>query len=116
MNASHHGFETLAIHAGQEPDPRTGAVVLPIYQTPTYALLGIADIATLSSLSHEHSALLVVDNTFASPYLQQPLAHGADAVVHSTTKYVGGHSDVVGGALIVNDAALGEDLAYHQNA
>jgi cystathionine gamma-synthase len=58
----------------------------------------------------------VVDNTFASPYLQQPLALGADVVVHSTTKYIGGHSDVVGGALVVGDAALGEELAYHQNA
>jgi cystathionine gamma-synthase len=226
------GFDTLAIHAGQEPDPRTGAVVPPIYQTSTYAqdavgqprlgyeysrsgnptrdalqeclaaleggrrglafasglaaedtllrtvcrpgdhvvipgdayggtyrlfarvaqrwgleftpadlsdidavreattprtkviwaetptnpLLGIADIAALAGVAHDNDALLVVDNTFASPYLQQPLAHGADIVVHSTTKYVGGHSDVVGGALIVGDAALGEELAYHQNA
>jgi cystathionine gamma-synthase len=226
------GFDTLAIHAGQEPDPRTGAVVPPIYQTSTYAqdavgdprlgyeysrsgnptrdalqeclaaleggrrglafasglaaedtllrtvcqpgdhvvipgdayggtyrlfarvaqrwgleftpvdlsdidavrqaitprtkviwaetptnpLLGIADIATLAGVAHDNDALLVVDNTFASPYLQQPLAHGADVVVHSTTKYVGGHSDVVGGALVVGDAALGEELAYHQNA
>jgi cystathionine gamma-synthase len=226
------GFDTLAIHAGQEPDPRTGAVVPPIYQTSTYAqnavgdprlgyeysrsgnptrdalqeclaaleggrrglafasglaaedtllravcqpgdhvvipgdayggtyrlfsrvaqrwgleftpadlsnidavrqaitprtkiiwaetptnpLLGIADIASLGGVAREAGALLVVDNTFASPYLQQPLAHGADIVVHSTTKYVGGHSDVVGGALIVGDAALGEELAYHQNA
>jgi cystathionine gamma-synthase len=226
------GFDTLAIHAGQEPDPRTGAVVPPIYQTSTYAqdavghprlgyeysrsgnptrdalqeclaaleggrrglafasglaaedtllrtvcqpgdhvvipgdayggtyrlfarvakrwgleftpadlsdvdavrqaitprtkiiwaetptnpLLGIADIATLAGVAHDNDALLVVDNTFASPYLQQPLAHGADIVVHSTTKYVGGHSDVVGGALVVGDPALGEELAYHQNA
>jgi cystathionine gamma-synthase len=58
----------------------------------------------------------VVDNTFASPYLQQPLLLGADVVVHSTTKYCGGHSDVIGGALVVGDAALGEELAYHQNA
>jgi cystathionine gamma-synthase len=232
MNASHHGFETLAIHAGQEPDPRTGAVVVPIYQTSTYAqdavgaprlgyeysrtanptrdalqeclaaleggrtglafasglaaedtllravcrpgdhvvipddayggtyrlfanvaqrwgldwtaahmsdpaavraavtdrtkiiwvetptnpLLGIADIATLASLAHDHGALLVVDNTFASPYLQQPLGHGADVVVHSTTKYIGGHSDVVGGALVVDDTGLAATLAYHQNA
>jgi cystathionine gamma-synthase len=230
--APHLGFDTLAIHAGQEPDPRTGAVVPPIYQTSTYAqdevgsprlgyeysrsgnptrdalqeclaaleggrrglafasglaaedtvlrtvckpgdhvvipgdayggtyrlfarvaqrwgldwtaanihdvdavraairpstriiwvetptnpLLGIADIATLAGVAREAGALLVVDNTFASPYLQQPLAHGADIVVHSTTKYVGGHSDVVGGALVVGDAALGEELAYHQNA
>jgi cystathionine gamma-synthase len=226
------GFETLAIHAGQEPDPRTGAVVPPIFQTSTYAqdavgaprlgyeysrtmnptrdalqeclaaleggrhgftfasglaaedtllravcrpgdqvvipddayggtfrlfarvaerwglqwtaahlsnvddvratvtdrtrviwietptnpLLGIADIAALAQLAHDRGGLLVVDNTFASPYLQQPLAHGADVVVHSTTKYVGGHSDVVGGALVVNDDELAEQLSYHQNA
>ena len=228
-----HGFETLAIHAGQEPDPRTGAVVPPIYQTSTFAqdavgaprsgyeysrsanptrdalqgclaaieggrrglafasglaaedtllrtvcapgdhvvipddayggtyrlvsrvlgrwglqwsaapvadvdavraavrpgvtkviwvetptnpLLGIADIAAIAGLAHEVGALLVVDNTFASPYLQQPLGLGADVVVHSTTKYLGGHSDVVGGALVVTDAGLGDELAYHQNA
>ena len=225
------GFETLAIHAGQEPDPTTGAVVVPIYQTSTYAqeevgqhkgyeysrsgnptrtaletclaaleggarglafasglaaedtvlrtmlspgdhvvipddayggtyrlfakvlerwgvsysptalgdldavraaltpatrmiwcetptnpLLGIADIAGLAAVAHEAGARLVVDNTFASPYLQQPLALGANVVVHSTTKYLGGHSDVVGGAVVVRDAALGEELAYHQNA
>ena len=226
------GFETLAIHAGQEPEPRTGAVVPPIYQTSTYAqdavgsprlgyeysrtanptrdalqeclaaleggrrglafasglaaedtllrtvckpgdhvvipddayggtfrlfakvaerwglqwtaarisdvdsvraamtketrivwvetptnpLLGIADLAGLAALTHDNGALLAVDNTFASPYLQQPLAYGADVVIHSTTKYVGGHSDVVGGALITRDEALGEALAYHQNA
>ena len=216
-----HGFETLAIHAGQEPDPRTGAVVPPIFQTTTYAqdarrrtrgratstaaprnptrdalqeclaaleggrrglafaspawpprtpccvrvcqpgdhvvipddayggtfrlfakvaerwglsldrgadvrrgrgpggdatdatraglggdadqpaAVGIADIAALARVAHDRGALLVVDNTFASPYLQQPLALGADVVVHSTTKYIGGHSDVVGGALVV---------------
>jgi len=227
-----HGFETLAIHAGQEPEPRTGAVVPPIYQTSTYAqdavgaprlgyeysrsgnptrdalqeclaaleagrrglafasglaaedvlvrtvcrpddhvvipndayggtyrlfskvaevwglewsaapvadvdavraairpntkmvwietptnpLLSIADIGALAALAHESGALLVVDNTFASPYLQQPLVLGADVVVHSTTKYVGGHSDVVGGALVVADDELGGRLAYNQNA
>src|SRR5262245_54754871 len=226
------GFETLAIHAGQAPDPRTGAVVVPIYQTSTYAqdavgvprlgyeysrttnptrdalqeclaaleggrfglafssgmaaedtllrtvcrpgdhvvipgdayggtyrlfakvaerwglqwtsahlsdldsvrasiedntrvvwvetptnpLLNVSDIAGLAQLAHDRGALLVVDNTFASPYLQQPLALGADVVVHSTTKYIGGHSDVVGGALVVGDGALAEELAYHQNA
>ena len=227
-----HGFDTLAIHAGQEPDPRTGAVVPPIYQTSTYAqhgvgeprlgyeysrtdnptrdalqeclaaleggrhglvfasglaaedtllrtvckpgdhvvipndayggtfrlfarvaerwglrfdvadlshvdgaravtrdntriiwvetptnpLLNIADIAALAQLAHDRGALLVVDNTFASPYLQQPLALGADIVLHSTTKYLGGHSDVVGGALIVQSGDLYQDLKYHQNA
>ncbi|MDT4947808.1 MAG: cystathionine gamma-synthase [Pseudonocardiales bacterium] len=226
------GFDTLAIHAGQEPDPRTGAVVVPIYQTSTYKqdgvgglrggyeysrsanptraaleeamaalevgarglafasglaaedtllrtvcrpgdhvilpgdayggtfrlvnrvltnwglehtpvplsdldavraairpntkvvwcetptnpLLGIADIAALATIAHESDALLVVDNTFASPYLQQPLTLGADVVVHSTTKYLGGHSDVVGGALVARNAALGEELVFHQNA
>jgi cystathionine gamma-synthase len=228
----HHGFETLAIHAGQDPDPTTGAVVPPIYQvstykqdgvgglrggyeysrsanptrtaleeclaaleggarglafasglaaedtllrtvchpgshvvipddayggtfrlfakvlerwgveytpaplgdldavraamrprtkviwseTPTNPLLGIADIGMLAGIAHENGGLLVVDNTFASSYLQQPLGLGADIVVHSTTKYAGGHSDVVGGALITRDAHLGEQLAYHQNA
>jgi cystathionine gamma-synthase len=85
-------------------------------ETPTNPLLGIADIAALASVAHDAGALLVVDNTFASPYLQQPLALGADAVVHSTTKYLGGHSDVVGGALITSDAGLGEELAFYQNA
>jgi len=227
------GFETLAIHAGQEPEPRTGAVVPPIYQTSTYAqdavgaprlgyeysrtqnptrdalqeclaaleggrmgltfasglaaedallrtvcrpgdhvvipddayggtfrlfakvaqrwgldwtaakisdvdavravvrpgqtkiiwvetptnpLLGIADLAALATLAHEHDAFLAVDNTFASPYLQQPLVHGADVAIHSTTKYIGGHSDVVGGALVAADEGLGQELAFHQNA
>jgi len=226
-----YGFDTLAIHAGQDPDPRTGAVVPPIYQTSTYAqdavgeprlgyeysrtdnptrsalqeclaaleggrrglafasgmaaedallrtvcrpgdhvvipndayggtfrlfakiaqnwglhfdiadlsdvddaraktregtriiwvetptnpLLNIADIAGLAQLAHDRGALLVVDNTFASPYLQQPLALGADVVVHSTTKYLGGHSDVVGGGLIMNDEQLYADVKFHQN-
>jgi len=226
------GFETLAIHAGQEPDPRTGAVVPPIYQTSTYAqdavgaprlgyeysrsanptrdalqeclaaleggrrglafasglaaedtllrtvcrpgdhvvipddayggtyrlfakvaekwglsytparisdvdavrtactpatkliwvetptnpLLRIAYLPLLADLAHDRGALLAVDNTFASPYLQQPIAFGADVVIHSTTKYVGGHSDVVGGALVVASDSLGAELAYHQNA
>jgi cystathionine gamma-synthase len=230
---SGHGFETLAIHAGQEPDPLTGAVVPPIYQVSTYAqdgvggtrggyeysrtanptrtaleeclaaleggtralafasgmaaedcllrtvcqpgdhvliphdayggtyrlfdkvlarwnlsyrpvpvsdpkavrhalqerpasvvwvetptnpLLSIVDITAVAELCADAGALLVVDNTFASPYLQNPLALGADVVAHSTTKYLGGHSDVVGGALVVADPALGERLAFQQNA
>jgi cystathionine gamma-synthase len=227
-----HGFDTLAIHAGQEPDPRTGAVIPPIYQTSTYEqhavgaprlgyeysrsgnptrdnlqtclaaleggrhgltfasglaaedtllratlrpgdhvvipddayggtyrlfarvaqrwgveftpakasdldavraatradtrmiwvetptnpLLNIADIAALAQHARDCDALLVVDNTFASPYLQQPLALGADVVVHSTTKYLGGHSDVVGGALVLTDDDLADTLRFHQNA
>ncbi|TQS24835.1 cystathionine gamma-synthase [Microbispora sp. KK1-11] len=85
-------------------------------ETPTNPLLNVADIAPLADVAHDGGAVLVVDNTFASPYLQQPLSLGADVVVHSTTKYVGGHSDVVGGALVTRSADLGERLAYHQNA
>jgi cystathionine gamma-synthase len=232
MTDAPHGFDTLAIHAGQEPDPLTGSVTVPIYQTSTYKqdgvgglrggyeysrsanptrtaleellaaieggarglafasglaaedallravcrpgdhvilpgdayggtyrlvarvlanwgleytpvhladlaavraamrpntkviwcetptnpLLGIADIAALAEIAHAGDALLAVDNTFATPYLQQPLALGADAVVHSTTKYLGGHSDVVGGALVTREAELGQELTFHQNA
>jgi cystathionine gamma-synthase len=85
-------------------------------ETPTNPLLGVADIAALAEISRGAGARLVVDNTFASPYLQQPLALGADVVVHSTTKYLGGHSDVVGGALVTSDAALGDELAFLQNS
>lgn len=85
-------------------------------ETPSNPLLGITDIAAVAQVAKETGARLVVDNTFASPYLQQPLALGADVVVHSLTKYMGGHSDVVGGALVVSDPELGEELAYHQNA
>ncbi|MDX3851756.1 cystathionine gamma-synthase [Streptomyces sp. AK02-01A] len=93
--------------------PRTKAIWV---ETPSNPLLNITDIAGLAGIARQAGARLVVDNTFASPYLQQPLALGADVVVHSTTKYMGGHSDVVGGALIVDDAELGDELAYHQNA
>jgi cystathionine gamma-synthase len=85
-------------------------------ETPTNPLLNIADIRALAQAAHEAGAMLVVDNTFASPYLQQPLALGADAVVHSTTKYLGGHSDVVGGAVVVADPDLAERIDYLRNA
>jgi cystathionine gamma-synthase len=85
-------------------------------ETPTNPLLGIADIAALANLAHEAGALLAVDNTFATPYLQRPLTLGADIVIHSTTKYAGGHSDVVGGAVVVRDLDLAENVGYHQNA
>src|SRR5215212_2199726 len=85
-------------------------------ETPSNPLLGIADIAAIAQITHECGALLVVDNTFATPYLQQPIAHGADVVIHSTTKYAGGHSDVVGGAVITTDAQLGADIATFQNS
>lgn len=95
---------------------RPGATRVIWAETPTNPLLTVVDIAALAQIAHEAGALLVVDNTFASPYLQQPLALGADVVVHSTTKYLGGHSDVIGGGLVVSDAELGDRLAYHQNA
>jgi cystathionine beta-lyase/cystathionine gamma-synthase len=84
-------------------------------ETPTNPLLQILDIAALAELAHKHSALLAVDNTFASPYLQRPLDLGADIVVHSTTKYLGGHSDVVGGAVIGKRELL-EPVKFYQNA
>ena len=95
---------------------RPGTTRVVWAETPTNPLLTVVDIAALAQIAHEAGALLVVDNTFASPYLQQPLALGADVVVHSTTKYLGGHSDVIGGGLVVSDAELGDRLAYHQNA
>ncbi|WP_433505994.1 cystathionine gamma-synthase [Pseudonocardia halophobica] len=85
-------------------------------ETPTNPLLGIADIAALAEVTRGAGARLVVDNTFASPYLQQPLVLGADVVLHSTTKYVGGHSDVVGGALVLDDDELAEQLRFTQNS
>jgi cystathionine gamma-synthase len=100
-----------AVRAAVRPDTKVIWV-----ETPTNPLLGIADIAALAQVAHDAGALLVVDNTFASPYLQRPLALGADVVVHSTTKYLGGHSDVLGGALVVSDLGLGSELAFHQNS
>jgi cystathionine gamma-synthase len=95
---------------------RAGRTRLIWCETPTNPLLSIADIAMLAELAHAAGALLAVDNTFASPYLQRPLPLGADAVVHSTTKYLGGHSDVVGGAVVVADPELGGRVAFVQNA
>ncbi|WP_209560280.1 cystathionine gamma-synthase [Frigoribacterium sp. PvP032] len=231
MSTSDHGFSTRAIHAGQEPDPRTGAVVPPIYQsstfvqdgiggfrdgyeyarsanptrdslqellasleggtaafsfasglaaedallrsvlrpgsrvvmgndvyggthrlvnrvwtpwgvtletvemtdldavraavrpgetdvlwveTPSNPLMKVSDVTALAEIGHAAGALVVVDNTFASPALQQPLSLGADVVVHSTTKYIGGHSDVVGGAVVVRDDELAEKIGFVQ--
>ena len=85
-------------------------------ETPTNPLLGIADIAAVADVARTAGARLVVDNTFASPYLQQPLALGADVVLHSTTKYVGGHSDVVGGALVTGDDELADAIRFTQNS
>ncbi|MDC8996418.1 cystathionine gamma-synthase [Mycobacterium marinum] len=84
-------------------------------ETPTNPLLSIADIAGIAQLGADGSAKVLVDNTFASPALQQPLSLGADVVLHSTTKYIGGHSDVVGGALVTNDEELDQSFAFLQN-
>jgi cystathionine gamma-synthase len=85
-------------------------------ETPSNPLLAIADIAALADIAHESGARLVVDNTFATPYLQAPLGLGADVVLHSTTKYLGGHSDVIGGALITDDATVDEQVAFLQKS
>jgi cystathionine gamma-synthase len=85
-------------------------------ETPSNPLLRIADIAALAELAHGRDALLVVDNTFATPYLQRPLERGADVVIHSTTKYLGGHSDVVGGFVATSDDGVAERIAFLQNA
>ncbi len=85
-------------------------------ETPTNPMLRLTDIAAIAEFAHEKGAWLGVDNTFASPVLQRPLSLGADFVIHSTTKYIGGHSDVVGGAIILNDTAVYEQLKFLQNA
>ncbi len=95
---------------------RPGETTLVWVETPTNPMLNIGDIEALAGVAHDAGALLVVDNTFASPYLQQPLTLGADVVVHSTTKYCGGHSDVIGGALVVRDLEVAERVEFHQNA
>jgi cystathionine gamma-lyase len=111
LNAKYTDDPTLA---GFAPlmSPRTKLVWI---ESPTNPLLQILDIADLAKLAHDTGAILAVDNTFASPYLQQPLQLGADLVIHSTTKYLGGHSDVVGGAVIGSQALL-QPIAFYQNA
>ncbi len=101
-----------AVRAAIKP----GKTKLVWIETPTNPLLNIGDIEALAAVAHEAGARLVVDNTFASPYLQQPLTLGADVALHSTTKYCGGHSDVVGGAVVVRDLDLAEQITFHQNA
>lgn len=167
MNELARGFDSRAIHAGQEPDPATGAVIPPVHfsttfvqdgigslregyeygrsgnptrtadltrpetldaalregtprvvwvETPSNPLLQITDIARVAEAAHAVGALVVVDNTFATPALQLPLALGADVVVHSATKYLGGHSDVVGGALVTTDEEVYEQAKFLQFA
>lgn len=115
-----------AVAAAVQP----GRTRLVWVETPTNPLLNVCDIAGVAAIARAAGAVLAVDNTFATPYLQRPIEHGADVVVHSTTKYVGGHSDVVGGALVVAEgaqlpvgvegptgtSALADALAFHQNS
>lgn len=102
-----------AVQAGLRPDTR-----MVLLETPTNPRLKVFDIEAIAALAHANGprTLVMVDNTFATPYLQRPLALGADIVVHSTTKYLGGHSDVVGGAALMNDEAVFERLKFLQNA
>jgi cystathionine gamma-synthase/cystathionine gamma-lyase len=103
-----------------DPDSVEGALTpetkLLWIETPTNPMLTISDIGLLSEMAHEREALVAVDNTFASPYFQNPLSLGADIVVHSTTKYMGGHSDVVGGAVMTSDEEAYESIKFYQNA
>ena len=101
--------DAAAVAAAMRPE-----TVLIWVETPTNPALGISDIAALADIAKAHDALLAVDNTFATPYLQQPLALGADVVVHSTTKYLGGHSDVVGGVVVTDNAELDEKIQFLQ--
>jgi cystathionine gamma-synthase len=105
--------EEVSTGLAEHLDERTKLVWL---ETPTNPALNIVDIRAAADAAHEVGALVVVDNTFATPYLQQPLALGADLVLHSTTKYLGGHSDVVGGFVATNDPALSEKLAFLQKS
>lgn len=100
-----------AVEAAMRPE-----TALVWIETPTNPLMQINDIEALSSLAHDYNALCAVDNTFATPYLQRPLEYGADIVCHSLTKYLGGHSDLVAGALVVDDPDLDEKLGFYQNS
>jgi cystathionine beta-lyase/cystathionine gamma-synthase len=105
------GRDTPAFKRAMRPETK-----LVWIETPTNPLLMLVDIAAVAEVARANRAILAVDNTFASPYLQQPLSLGAHVVVHSTTKYIGGHSDVVGGALISSDDEVHKQVAFYQNA
>src|SRR5947209_9952945 len=114
-----YNVETTYVAAGniaayeQAIRPNTRMIWL---ETPTNPLLRLVDIQAVAEIAHRHHLLVVVDNTFASPYFQQPLKLGADIVVHSTTKYLNGHSDVIGGALVLNNEEVSQALQFYQNA
>ena len=100
-----------AVEAAMRPETR-----FLLIETPTNPYLKVLDIAALAGIAHARGAIVAVDNTFASPYAQQPLRWGADIVMHSTTKYLGGHSDVVGGGVVTNSREVAETLRFHQNS
>ncbi len=114
-----YNVETSYVPAGniaayeQAIRPNTKLIWL---ETPTNPLLRLIDIQAVAEIAHRHNVLVVVDNTFASPYFQQPLKLGADIVVHSTTKYINGHSDVIGGALVLNNEEAYESMKFYENA
>ena len=114
-----YNVETTYVAAGniagyeQAIRPNTKMIWL---ETPTNPLLRLIDIQAVAEIAHRHNLLLVVDNTFASPYFQQPLKLGADIVVHSTTKYLNGHSDIIGGALVLNNEEVYQAIKFYQNA
>ncbi len=114
-----YNVETSYVTAGNVDDyekairPNTKLIWL---ETPTNPLLRLVDIRAVAEIAHRHNLLLVVDNTFSSPYFQQPLELGADIVLHSTTKYINGHSDVIGGAVVTSNEEVYEALKFHQNA
>jgi cystathionine gamma-synthase len=114
IDLTDHAAVESALSAGAVAE--RGPVAMVWIETPTNPLLKIVDIAALASLARAQGALTVVDNTFATPFLQRPLELGADVVLHSATKYLGGHSDVVGGLLAANRNDLAERLRFHQNA
>jgi cystathionine gamma-synthase len=122
MNRIHRGagIDSEVVDLSNEQALRAaikpGKTKLVWIETPSNPMLGIFDIAAIAKIAKEHGALTVVDNTFATPYLQRPLEHGADIVSHSTTKFIGGHSDILGGAVIVNDAELHEKIRFIQFA
>ena len=113
-----YNVETSYVPAGtiaayeQAIRPNTKLIWL---ETPTNPLLRLIDIQAVAEIAHRHNILVVVDNTFASPYFQQPLKLGADIVVHSTTKYINGHSDVIGGALVLNNEEVYESMKFYEN-
>jgi cystathionine gamma-synthase len=122
MNRIHRGagIDSEVVDLADEQALRSaikpGKTKLVWIETPSNPMLGIFDIAAISKIAKEHGALTVVDNTFATPYLQRPLELGADIITHSTTKFIGGHSDILGGAVIVNDAELHEKIRFIQFA